>query len=233
MIQIGSFTIQYERTARAWTVRNGRFMKPFQTGTVGKRQAIQFAIHEAYPAVAQAVSHVCEQNTHASGRAWAAAQLLVTGHVLKPAADDASACVARVLSQQAGKPARWYRLTRTEIGLTCDCHDFMQGGVVVAEQLLCKHLLAFRLANHLSWKVAAAPPVPRQPKRVSGGQWRGRVATRVGVPYPVPAPSDAPPTFQSGEPVDTSHYTAYRAYVDVIGQRPFNAEKLISWTIGR
>ncbi len=233
MIQIGSFTIQYERTARAWTVRNGRSTKPFQTGTVGKRQAIQYAIHEAYPAVAQAVSSVCAQNAHASGRAWAAAQLLVTGHVLKPASDEASACVARVLSQQAGKPARWYCLTLTEMGFTCDCHDFMQGGVVVAEQLLCKHLLAFRLAKHLSWKMAAEPPMSRQPKRVSGGRWRGRVATRVGVPYPVPAQSDAPPTFQSGEPVEPSQQTAYKAYVEAIGQRPFNAEKLISWFIGR
>ena len=233
MLTIGSFTIEYNRPARAWTAQNGRFTKPFQTGSVGKQQAIRYAIREAYPAVAQAVAHIYHQNAYATGRAWAAAVLLVTGHVLTRAADEGPECLARVVSQRPGIPPRWYRLTFTELGFACDCQDFAQGGVVVAEQLLCKHLLAYRLARHLSWELATESPVPLPPKRISGGKWRGRIATRVGTAHPVPASSDASPTFQCGEPVSSSQRAAYAAYVAVIGQPPFNAEKLMSWYIGR
>ena len=158
MIQIGSFTIQYNRATRAWTAQNGRFSKSFQTGSVGKQQAIRYAIREAYPAVAQAVAHLCQQNANATGRAWAAATLLVTSHVLTPTEADGPDCLARVLSQRPRIPPDWYRLTYTEMGFGCDCTDFAQGGVVVADQLLCKHLLAYRLARHLNWALAERIP---------------------------------------------------------------------------
>ncbi len=233
MIQIGSYTIQYNRPARAWTAQNGRFSKSFQTGSVGKQQAIRYAIREAYPAVAQAVAHLCQQNANATGRAWAAATLLVTGHVLTPTEADGPDCLARVLSQRPRIPPDWYRLTYTEMGFGCDCPDFAQGGVVVAEQLLCKHLLAYRLARHLNWALATESPVPLRPKRISGGKWRGRIATRVGTPHPQPITTDGIPRFQSGEPVVRTQETAYAAYVAAIGQPPFNAEKLMSWYLGR
>ncbi len=237
MIQIGSFTIQYERMARAWTARNGRFTKPFQTGAVGKRQAIRYAIGEAYPAVALAVAHLCRQNEQANGRAWAAALLLIAGHVLTPAADEQAECLARVLSQKPGNPRQFYLVTFTEMGFMCDCPDFTRGGIVIAGHLLCKHLLAYRLALHLSWELVDESPMPLHPKRTSGGRWRGKIATRVGAiqsaSHLLSTHPDTPPTFQSGESIASSQQAAYAAYVATIGQRPFNAEKLMSWYIGR
>ena len=236
MKQIGPFTIKYDRTLPGWTAVNGQSRQRFTTGAKGERDAVCFALNEAFPKVATAVEHLCQRHAEAASRAWAAAELLVVGHVLNPDPTEPDE-VARVRSQ---RQRRWYRLLRQADGrISCDCPDFEEGGLALAgeafaNQLLCKHLLAYWLACHLVWPLTKEALAPLHPKRSHAGRFRGRAVTAVGQNNRHQlVPSRASPQYGNGQPVLPAHLTHYRSYISYTQQRPFNQEKLLSWSLGR
>lgn len=156
MLTIGIYTIEYNRQERAWEVVGGETPQHFQTGSIGKRAAIKFAIHKAFPKLAEAVGRFNAKSDNASGRAWAAAQLLIGGHVLEPGSQAESNCVAQVMSQQNGRYPSLYQLRQQADKLTCTCADYEAGGVVVEGQSFCKHGLAYLLGLYLNWPLQPA-----------------------------------------------------------------------------
>ena len=248
MLTIGIYTIEYNRQERAWEVTGEEKPHRFLTGSIGKRAAIKFAIHKAYPKLAEAVERFSAKRDNASGRAWAAAQLLIGGHVLEPGSQAGSNCVAQVMSQQNGRYPSHYLLCQQADKLTCTCADYEAGGVVVNGQGFCKHGLAYLLGLYLNWplqpvKADSLPPVVRL-RREAGGRWRGRTVIRVNnsatrqgnglkPDYPRPGTPSGIPAYTNGEPVSAMHQPAYASFVAVTGQTPFNNEKLMSWYYGR
>jgi len=243
MLTIGIYTIQYNRQERAWEVTGEETPHRFQTGAIGKRAAIQFAIHKAFPKLAEAVERFNAKSDNASGRAWAAAHLLIDGHVLEPDSQAGSNCVAQVMSQQNGRYPLPYQLHQQADKLTCTCADYEAGGVVVEGQSFCKHSLAYLLGLYLNWplqpaKADSLPPVVRL-RREAGGRWRGRTVIRVNSPASrqgnglQPGTTSGIPAYTNGEPVSAMHQPAYASFVAVTGQTPFNNEKLMSWYYGR
>ena len=239
MKQIGPFTIKYDRTLPGWTAVNGQSRQRFTTGAKGEREAVQFALREAFPQVAAAVDHLCTPHPEATSRAWAAAELLVMGHVLNPDPTEPNE-VARVRSQRPAASSRQYRLLRQEGGtLACDCPDFERGGLALAgevfvNQLLCKHLLAYWLACHLAWPISKETPAPLHPKRSHAGRFRGRAVTAVGQNHAHQLVlSSASVQYGNGQPVLPANLMHYRSYISYTQQRPFSQEKLLSWSLGR
>lgn len=235
-MQIGTFTIQYDRTTPGWTAvteTDGGNPQRFQTGAVGKQAAIRYALTQAYPTIAQAVIHLVQHCPEASSRAWAAAELLVSRHVQAPGPAAANNCLAWVRSQRAAASPHYYQLYLDGGHLTCDCLDLQQAGVAFAGQLWCKHLLAYQLARHLDWPLGDTA-VSLPPRLAAGGHWRGRTVTAVGTGHRAQLVTpDAPPTYANGADVSADHLPAYHAFVTTVRQRPFNAEKLMSWYVGR
>ncbi|MCA9935623.1 MAG: SWIM zinc finger family protein [Anaerolineales bacterium] len=236
---IGNLTIQYNRQERAWEVVGGANPQQFQAGPVGKQAVIKFAIREAFPEVATAVTQLVQKNSLASGRAWAAAQLLIENHVLEPGDDAEIPCIARVVSQQHGRCHHYY-INHQDGTLTCTCPDYEAGGVVIGNQGLCKHLLAFLLGRHLNWPLhipeKPLPPDTVQLRRLAAGRWRGRIATRVNGSQNGQSHTAVPtgiPAYANGEPVSANHQSAYASFINVTGRPPFNDEKLMSWYYGR
>lgn len=250
---IGDLIIQFNGQERAWEVIGGDKPQRFQTGPVGKQAAIKFAIREAYPDVAAAVDRLIEKNGQAAGRAWAAAELLIEGHVLEPGSDAEGNHLARVKSQRNGRLPHHYYIGQQGSDLTCTCPDYEAGGVVIGNQGLCKHALAFLLGRHLNWPLhkleTPLPPDAVQLRRQVAGRWRGRIGTQVngtsarqgdgqqsdgrqnGHSHQVmPAGVSA---YADGEPVSVTHQSAYASFVAVTGRPPFNSEKLMSWYHGR
>jgi hypothetical protein len=239
MITIGSATIIYNRQARQWQVTKTDVpAQPFGTGAVGRQQALRFAIQQEFPAVGTAVTTLCQKYEPATSRAWAAAHLLTTGHVLVAGRDAEAYHVARVVSQQEGRPQRHYYIALLDSRLTCTCPDYEAGGVVIGNQSLCKHSLAFLLARYLEWPLAEGQPAAAAHcHREWGGRWHGRTAIRVNNTTAPPSNGyripGTPPRYGDGDPVPPPHQAAYSAYVSAVGQVPFNSEKLMSWYIGR
>ena len=237
---IGILTVQYNRQERVWEVAGEAKTQRFQAGPVGKQAAIKFAIREAFPEVAMAVTQLIQKNSLASGRAWAAAQLLVGNHVLEPGHVAEIHCIARVVSQQNGRFHHYY-INYDDSKLTCTCPDYEAGGVVIGNQGLCKHLLAFLLGQHLNWPLhtpeKSLPPDTVQLRRQAAGRWRGRIATRVNGSQDIQSHTIAAPTgipaYANGEPVKANLQSAYASFVSVTGRPPFNNEKLMSWYYGR
>ncbi len=250
---IGNLTIQFNRDERAWEVVGGDKPQRFQTGAVGKLAAMRFAIREAFPDIAAAVDRLIEKNGQAAGRAGAAAQLLINDHVLEPGSVVESSHLARVKSQRNGRLPLYYYIGQQDGDLTCTCPDYEAGGVVIGNQGLCKHALAFLLGRHLNWPLhkpeTPLPPDVAQLRRQVAGRWRGRIGTQVNgvaarqgnsrqsdgqqnghshrvMPTGVPA-------YANGEPVSATHQSAYASFVAVTGRPPFNSEKLMSWYHGR
>ena len=239
MLTIGDLTIQYNRQERAWEVVGRTKPQHFQAGPIGKQAAIKFAIREAFPEVATAVDQLIQKNTMAAGRAWAAAQLLIGSHVLEPGDNAEIHCIARVVSQQNGRFHHYY-IGQQGGSLTCTCPDYEAGGVVIGNQGLCKHTLAFLLGQHLNWPLHTPekplPPDTVQLRRQAAGRWRGRIATRVNGSQNGQSHTTMPtgiPAYASGEPVSANHQTAYASFVSVTGRPPFDSEKLMSWYYGR
>ncbi len=236
MKQIGPFTIKYDATVPGWTAVQGQQRQCFTTGAKGEREAVQYALREAFPQVTTAVDHLCQRHPEATSRGWAAAELLVAGHVLIPDPTEPDE-LARVRSQRQG---RWHRLLRQPDGrLACDCPDYERGGLalageIFANQLLCKHLLAYWLACHLGWPLTAETPAPLHPKRRHGGRFRGRAVTAVGPEHIHQlVSSQAAVQYGNGKSVLPAHQTDYRSFVAFTQQRPFSQEKLLSWSLGR
>jgi hypothetical protein len=245
---IGDLTLQFNGQERAWEVVGGDKPQRFQTGPIGKRAAIRFAIRQAYPDVAAAVDRLIKKNAQAAGRAWAAAQMLIDGHVLAPASDTEANHLARVKSQQNGRLPHHYNIGQQGSDLTCTCPDYEAGGVVIGNQGLCKHALAFLLGRHLNWPLhkpeTPLPPDVAQLRRQVAGRWRGRIGTQVNgtaarqgdgrqnglsqqvMPTGIPA-------YANGEPVSVTQQAAFTSFVAVTGRPPFNSEKLLSWYHGR
>ncbi len=243
MKHIGPFAIWYDTAVPGWVAVGEKQQQSFGSGGQGERAATRYALREAYPQMATAVAHLCTHHPQAASRAWAAAELLVLGYVLTPDPAEPDE-VARVRSQRGtSQPA--YRLLRQPDGsLTCDCPDYARGGLALPgetwlsqalpAQMLCQHLLAYRLASHLQWPLTAAVHQPLHPKRSHAGRFRGRAVTAVGQnqTHQLVA-SNAPAQYGNGQPVATGHLTHYRAYVSYTQQRPFSQEKLLSWSLGR
>lgn len=239
MTIIGNLTIQYNRQEQVWEVVGGAESQRFQAGPVGKQAAIKFAIRETFPEVATAVDQLVHKNSLASGRAWAAAQLLIGNHLLEPNDDVEIPCMARVVSQQNGRFHHYY-INHQGGNLTCICPDYQAGGVVIGNQGLCKHALAFLMGRHLNWPLHTPekplPPDAVQLRRQAAGRWRGRIATRVNGSQNGQSHTTVPtgiPAYANGEPVSINHQTAYASFVSVTGRPPFNREKLMSWYYGR
>lgn len=238
MIPIGDLTIFYNDQARAWQIEGLDKSPSFQTGAIGRNKAIKYAIQQAFPDVAGAVERLVYKHGHAASRGWAAAHLLVAGHVLKPAEEITANDIACVKSQQAGNTTSPYIITRENSGLTCSCPDFAQGGIVIKDRLFCKHILAFRLGQYLNWPLETEKPTPPRPRKEAGGHWRGRLVTRVngratrqqhnGHNKPT-----LTTTYANGQSVNATHQSAYDSFTSVNGAVPFNEEKLLSWYYGR
>jgi hypothetical protein len=238
MITIGSLTVRYNRIARAWEVQGAKQTTAFQTGPVGRQQALKFAIGHAFPEVAQAVARLCAREESAAGRAWSAAQLLLAGHVLVPGVDAEPHHVARVVSQQESHVPRHYYIGYRGDRLTCTCPDHLGGGVVIRDHSFCKHILAYCLGRYLGWPLQ--PQLPPQPRgrREGGHPWRGRQTIRVnGRAGRQGASNDTTaattPTYGNGQQVSETHLSAYDSFRSVTGTAPFNQEKLLSWYYGR
>jgi len=234
--QIGPFIIQYDRLERSWLAQSGDQKQLFSTGSRGEREAVRYALRQAFPQVATAIDHLCTHYPETASRGWAAAELLVLGHVLTPDPTEPDELV-RVRSQRQG---RWYRLLQQEDGrLACDCPDYERGGLALtvpslANQLLCKHLLAYWLATHLGWPLTVETPAPLHPKRSMAGRFRGRAVTAVGQGHLHQlVPSQANIQYGNGQPVLPAHQTDYKSFVAFTQQRPFSQEKLLSWSLGR
>lgn len=104
----------------------------------------------------------------------------------------------------------------------------------LANQLLCKHLLAYWLATHLGWPMTVEMPAPLHPRRSHGGRFRGRAVTAVGQNnLHQLVPSQAAVQYGNGQPVLPAHQTDYKSFVAFTQQRPFSQEKLLSWSLGR
>lgn len=180
MKHIGPFTIWYDTAVPGWVTVNDK-QHSFGDGAKGERAAVRHVLRGAFPQVAAAVEHLCAHFPEVVSRGWVAAELLVTGGVLVPDPAETGE-VARVRSQRLG---RWYRLLQQAADrLACDCPDYDQGGLALvspplANQLLCKHLLAYFLAGHLTWPLTAVTPVPLHPKRSMASRFRGRAVTAV------------------------------------------------------
>ena len=246
MKHIGPFTIWYDTAVPGWVaVGDKEQQESFGGGAKGERDATRYALQEAFPQVAAAITHLCTRYPEATSRAWAAAELLVLDHVLTPDLVEPDE-VARVRSQQ-GNNHPSYRLLRQPDGvLSCTCADYERGGLAlpgttVLSQaqsaqllLLCKHLLAYRLASHLQWPLTQVTHQPLHPKRSHAGRFRGRAVTAVGTRQPHQlVPNNASARYGNGTPVETNHLTHYRAYITYTQQRPFSQEKLLSWAVGR
>ena len=237
MKHIGTFAIWYDTAVPGWVAVNDKQQQSFGKGANGEREATRHALREAFPQVTTAVDHLCTQHPEATSRAWAAAELLVLGHVLNPDPVETGE-VGRVRSQrQANHP---YRLLRQPDGtLACSCPDFERGGLaltgeVFTKQLLCKHLLAYWLACHLAWPLTKEAPAPLHPKRSHAGRFRGRAVTAVGQNnLHQLVSSDASAQYGNGQPVLPAHLTHYKSYIAYTQQRPFSQEKLLSWSLGR
>ncbi|MBK8903479.1 MAG: SWIM zinc finger family protein [Anaerolineaceae bacterium] len=237
MKHIGTFAIWYDTAVPGWVAVSDKQQQSFGSGAKGEQEATRYALREAFPQVATAVDHLCTQYPEATSRAWAAAELLVLGHVLNPDPAEPDE-VARVRSQRQAK--HQYRPLRQPDGtLACDCPDFERGGLALAgeaftNQLLCKHLLAYWLACHLAWPLSRVTPTPLHPKRSHAGRFRGRAVTAVGQNNRHElVPSVAAAQYANGQPVLPAHLTHYKAYIAYTQQRPFSQEKLFSWSLGR
>ncbi len=236
MKHIGPFTVWYDTAVPGWVAVNDKQQHSFGNGAKGERAAVRHALRGAFPQVAAAVEHLSTHFPESASRGWAAAELLVTGGVLTPDPAETQE-VARVRSQRLG---RWYRLLQQADGrLACECPDYDQGGLAVvasplANQLLCKHLLAYFLAGHLTWPLTAVTSVPLHPKRSMAGRFRGRAVTAVG-PHNGHQliHSQAAARYGNGQPVLPAHQTHYKSFVAFTQQRPFSQEKLLSWSVGR
>ncbi len=236
MKHIGTYAVWYDTAARGWVAVSDKQQHSFGSGARGERAAVRHALQEAFPQVAAAVEHLCAHFPEAASRGWTAAELLVLGHVLTPDPTEPDE-LARVRSQRQG---RWYRLRRQADGrLACDCPDYEQGGLalvgeVFANQLLCKHLLAYWLATYLGWPLTVETPAPLHPKRSHGGRFRGRAGTAVGQGnLHQLVSSQAAAEYGNGQPVLPAHQTHYKSFVAFTQQRPFSQEKLLSWSLGR
>jgi hypothetical protein len=239
MKHIGTFAIWYDTAVPGWVAVSGKQQQSFGNGAKGERAATRYALREAFPQVTTAVDHLCTHHPEATSRAWAAAELLMMGHVLNPDPVEPDE-VARVRSQRQSASGKWYRLLRQPDGtLTCDCPDFERGGLALAgeafaNQLLCKHLLAYWLACHLGWPLTKETPAPLHPRRSHAGRFRGRAVTAVGQNnLHQLVSSQASAQYGNGQPVLPTHLSHYRAYIAFTQQRPFNQEKLLSWSLGR
>lgn len=238
MITIGELTIHYNAQARAWQIEGLADTPSFSTGAIGRNQAIQYAIKQAFPEVAAAVERLVYKHGRAVNRAWPAAHLLVAGHVLAPVDATDPYHLAAVLSQQGPTTKAPYHIVRVDNQLTCSCRDFERGGVVVRGHLCCKHILAFRLGQYLSWPLLSQPSAPEGPRRTAGGQWRGRLVTRVNGRHHSPSKQQgttpgSTPLYTNGQPVGDTHHAAYHSFTSVTGMSPANEEKLLSWYYGR
>ena len=245
MKHIGPFTIWFDTAVPGWVaVGDKQQREGFGSGAKGERDATRYALQEAFPQVAAAISHLCTRYPEATSRAWAAAELLVLGHVLTPDPVEPDEA-ARVRSQRGNNHS--YRLLRQPDGtLSCTCPDYERGGLALPGQallnggqttlqlLLCKHLLAYRLASHLQWPLTLVTHQPLHPKRSHAGRFRGRAVTAVGSNKRHQlVSSNASAQYGNGQPVASTHLTHYRAYIDYTQQRPFSQEKLLSWAVGR
>lgn len=238
MITIGELTIHYNAQARAWQIERLAQTPAFPTGAIGRNQAIQYAIKQAFPEVAAAVERLVYKHGQAVSRAWPAAHLLVAGHVLAPTENVDPCHLAAVVSQQGPATKAPYHIVRVDNRLTCSCRDFERGGVVVRGQLCCKHILAFRLGQYLDWPLLPQPPAPDAPRRTAGGHWRGRLVTRVNGRHHAPSKQQvtrpgSTPCYTNGQPVSDTHHAAYDSFTSVTGTAPANEEKLLSWYYGR
>lgn len=236
MKHIGAYAIWYDTAGPGWVAVNDKQQHSFGNGTRGERAAIRHALRAEFPQVAAAVEHLCAHFPEAASRGWAAAELLVLRYVLTPDPTEPGE-VARVRSQRQG---RWYRLLHQADGrLACDCPDYEQGGLALASpplanQLLCKHLLAYFLAGHLAWPLTEATPVPLHPKRSMAGRFRGRAVTAVGHHNGHQLiNSQATARYGNGQPVLPAHQTHYKSFVAFTQQQPFSQDKLLSWSLGR
>ncbi|MBK7895192.1 MAG: hypothetical protein IPJ90_10005 [Anaerolineaceae bacterium] len=232
---IGTYAIWFDTAVPGWVAVNDKQQHSFGNGARGEQAAIRHALRAAFPQVAAAVEHLCAHFPEAASRGWAAAELLVLGFVLTPDPTEPDE-LARVRSQ---RQERWYRLLQQADGrLACDCPDYEQGGLALASpplanQLLCKHLLAYFLAGHLAWSLTEATPVPLHPKTQ-----HGRSFSRAG--GPVRGPPQRPPAHQQpGQPPAVAtgsrcypHLSHYRSYV-ATPSGPSAQEKLLSWSLGR
>ena len=246
MKHIGPFTIWYDTAVPGWVAVSDRQQREsFGGGAKGERDATRYAIREAFPQVATAVAHLCTNHPEATSRAWAAAELLALGHVLTPDPVEPDE-VARVRSQRGNNHPSYRLLRQPDGALSCTCPDYERGGLALSGQafpngdqtrqplLLCKHLLAYRLASHLQWPLTQVTHRPLHPKRSHAGRFRGRAVTAVGSKQRHQlVPSNAEVQYGNGQPVASTHLTHYRAYVAYTQQRPFSQEKLMSWTVGR
>ena len=245
MKHIGPFTIWFDTAVPGWVaVGDKQQREGFGSGAKGEQDATRYALQEAFPQVAAAITHLCTKYPEATSRAWAAAELLVLGHVLTPDPAEPDE-VARVRSQRGNNHS--YRLLRQPDGtLSCTCPDYERGGVALPgkallsggqttqQLLLCKHLLAYRLASHLQWPLTQVTHQPLHPKRSHAGRFRGRAVTAVGSNKRHQlVPSNASAQYGNGKPVETNHLSHYRAYVTYTQQLPFSQEKLLSWAVGR
>ena len=245
MKHIGPFSIWYDTAVPGWVaVGDKQQREGFGSGAKGEQDATRYALQEAFPQAAAAITHLCTRHPEAASRAWAAAELLVLGYVLTPDLVEPDE-VARVRSQRGNNHS--YRLLRQPDGtLSCTCPDYERGGLALPGQallsggqstqqlLLCKHLLAYRLASHLQWPLTQVTHQPLHPRRSHAGRFRGRAVTAVGSNKRHQlVPSNASAQYGNGQPMATNHLTHYRAYVAYTQKRPFSQEKLMSWAVGR
>ncbi|MCI0648019.1 MAG: hypothetical protein L0332_30780 [Chloroflexi bacterium] len=243
MIPIGSLTIVHNRQSGLWEVQGCEPAVTFQSGPVGRSQALKFAIRQEYPEVAAAVERLVSKHPPAAGRAWDAAYLLVAGHVLVPGVDASSHHVARVVSQADGRLPHHYYIGDVGESLTCTCQDYSRGGIDVGAYAFCKHVLAYCLGQYLGWPLQEQPAASPRPRKEAGGVWRSRVVTRVNGgatrngaghgPETGQAGGNGAPAYANGEPVQEAHQVAYEAFVNRMRTAPYSQEKLMSWYYGR
>jgi hypothetical protein len=137
--------IQYDYSAREYTVTAHGREVAFPAGPTGRKNATRLAIHAANPEAYRMAATVAEQHTQLESRAWRATALVVDGKV-KPGP------VQAVLAAVEGS-SEWgdYLITALDGELMCDCPDYAGGGAPLVESgaRYCKHLLAHVFSRQL------------------------------------------------------------------------------------
>lgn len=129
--------VTYDRSARAYVVSLGGDRFTYPPGREGRAVAMRAAVLDADPDLWAAVRRFTRGRPWLSSRAWAAAELLLSGRVLS----------GGLIEGEGGA----YELEIEDGVLTCECYDFEHWGAPVDEdgRRLCKHIIAWLLAQEV------------------------------------------------------------------------------------
>jgi hypothetical protein len=148
-------------TDRTWQAidDNGRTIKRFSAGPIGKLDALKTAVNWRNPLALAAAQAIVDRHNRpeVASRTWRGLELAATGAVTAAVygRNERELCRVKSGSQQGAA----YAITVDGGRLACNCHDHINGNAPqVGQSKLCKHIIAVIISM-----IAGIDPTPQQP----------------------------------------------------------------------